>query len=634
MAELIKAWRQAAHDFRFAWRALVATDILYKALATAVLLPGVAAALRAFLHFSGSEVHADQDILLFFLSPLGIITLVVITGAIIAVGALELSCLLTIAITAREQRRITVLSALGFALAKIWPIQRLTMRLVTRVLVIAAPFLVCAGLFVWWLLSEHDINYYLSYRPPEFLTVVAIVGVLLLLMTFLLVRRLIGWVYVLPLVLFEGIDARAAFATSEARATDHWRGLVIIVVSWIAALLLVSTLLLGTVRLVGIGAATLFADNVPALVASLGSVLFVWFLANLAVQLFASCFLALLLACVYGSWGQAKAMTTQVPIDLPSRGPYGWISVKALWLVLGVAGVGAVGAGIALLDSIETDQRTVVIAHRGASGDAPENTLAAVEEAISQRADWVEIDVQETADGAVVVAHDSDFMKVAGVATRIWDGNYEELSQIDIGSWFDPRYADQRLPTLEQVLELAKGRVGITIELKYYGHDQRLEARVVEIVESMDMTNDVEVMSLKYDAVRKMRELRPNWTLGLLTARALGDLSTADADFLAVNSAMASEAFIRTAKASGKQVYVWTVNDLASMARMISRGADGLITDHPGLAQQLLERRRNLSSVERLLMDLALQIGIDVETADIVAETGTTRDHTEPTVRP
>ena len=90
----------------------------------------------------------------------------------------------------------------------------------------------------------------------------------------------------------------------------------------------------------------------------------------------------------------------------------------------------------------------------------------------------------------------------------------------------------------------------------------------------------------------------------------------------------------RSAKASGKQVYVWTVNDLASMARMVSRGVDGLITDYPGVARLLLERRRELSSVERLLMDLALQIGIDVEPADIITETEINRDQSRTAEAP
>ena len=621
MTDLSAAWREAAVDFRFAWRPLVVTDLLYKGLATMVLVPAVGVILRAFLYLSGNDVHADQDILLFFLSPLGLTTVVVIAGAFIAVGAMEIAGLMVIAMAAREHRHVTVIGALRFALTRIWTILRVTMRLVIRVLVIAAPVLALAGLIAWWLLTEHDINYYLSNQPPVFVAAAIIIGALLAAMLFVLVRRLVGWVYVLPLVLFENVDTKRVFALSETRAASHRRMLALIVVSWIAASLLASTLVLGAVRVVGLSVTGALEDQVPLLMTALAALLVLWFTANLLVHLFTTCFLALLIAHAYRKWGCPNSTDRLAALAVPETTQVGVLASRPLWVLFGAAAVLAVGTGASLLEHIDTDHEVLVIAHRGAAGHAPENTLASVEEAIKRGTDWVEIDVQETADGTVVVIHDSDLMKIAGVATKVWDGRYQELSELDIGSWFDPGFADQRLATLRQVLELARGRAGVTIELKYYGHDQRLEERVVEIVESMGMAADLEVMSLEYDAVRKMRELRPRWTLGLLTARALGDLTTADADFLAVSSAIASPGFIRSAHAAGKRVYVWTVNDLASMSRMVSRGADGLITDYPGLARQLLEQHAKLNSVQRLLMDLALRIGIEIEPVDIVSET-------------
>ena len=114
---------------------------------------------------------------------------------------------------------------------------------------------------------------------------------------------------------------------------------------------------------------------------------------------------------------------------------------------------------------------------------APENTLAAVEVALAAATDWVEIDVQETADGEVVVLHDSDLKKVAGVDLKIWDATWEDLQEIDVGSFFSPEFSDQRVPKLEEVLALCRGRAGVVIELKYYGHQVRLEERVAEIVD-------------------------------------------------------------------------------------------------------------------------------------------------------
>ncbi len=149
--------------------------------------------------------------------------------------------------------------------------------------------------------------------------------------------------------------------------------------------------------------------------------------------------------------------------------------------------------------------------------------------------------------------------------------------------------------------------------MKYYGFDKQLEQRVVDIVEAEDMVDQVKIMSLKYAAVEKMRSLRPDWDIGLLASASLGQMWELDADFLAVNSATTSHRLVRESRAAGKEVYVWTVNDPLSMSAMISLGVDGLITDEPELARQVLSERRALNGTERLILGLAGQIGLDLE---------------------
>jgi glycerophosphoryl diester phosphodiesterase len=149
------------------------------------------------------------------------------------------------------------------------------------------------------------------------------------------------------------------------------------------------------------------------------------------------------------------------------------------------------------------------------------------------------------------------------------------------------------------------------IELKYYGHDVRLEQRVAEIVEEEGMAEQVAVMSLKRAGIEKMHALRPDWRTGLLAARALGDLSRLDVDFLAVNTGQLSLGMIRRAHGAGKDVYVWTVDDPMTMSRMISMGVDGLITNEPALAREVMEARNALNAPERLALWLADSLRLD-----------------------
>jgi glycerophosphoryl diester phosphodiesterase len=266
-----------------------------------------------------------------------------------------------------------------------------------------------------------------------------------------------------------------------------------------------------------------------------------------------------------------------------------------------------------LMKDTWTDRSVLVFAHRGASASRPENTLASFRRAAEEHADFVELDVQESSDGVVLVAHDRDLMKVARSPLQIWSSPAQQLREVDIGSYFSAEFKDERVPTLAEALEVCKGVCRMNIELKDYGKNQHLEERVVELVETTGMQNDIVTMSLNHRMVEKMKRLRPNWTAGLLAAKAIGEPSRLPFDFLAVESRMATRTFIRAAHAAHKPVYVWTVNDPQRMVRMIGLGADGLITDRPALAREVLARYARMTQAERLLLFAMTQFGVREE---------------------
>lgn len=199
---------------------------------------------------------------------------------------------------------------------------------------------------------------------------------------------------------------------------------------------------------------------------------------------------------------------------------------------------------------------------------------------------------------------------------KIWDATADELQSIDIGSYFGPQFKGERVPTLEEVLKVCKGKVGVNIELKYYGHTQDLETRVIELVERFQMESEIVVMSLESKGIQKVKSLRPAWTTGLLTEVVVGDLTHAKADFLAVKSSIASRGFVEAAHNCNKTVSTWTVNDGYAMSAMISRGVDNLITDYPSVARRVLAERQEMSPLERQMVELAFYLGVKPPTGD------------------
>jgi glycerophosphoryl diester phosphodiesterase len=482
----------------------------------------------------------------------------------------------------------------------------LTVHLTVRVLLIAAPFLAAGSGVFLLLLGNHDINYYLAERPPVFYVAAGLIGLVLIAMALVLITRLIGWAFALPMVLFESSAPGKALALSRQRTQGHHKTILVAFALWVLGSSGISMAVLGLVTVIGHNLVDRAGDAVDWLVVAVGVFALLWAMGNLLVNILNTSLFALLTIGVYDRVSGGKAELASKPVE---RGPGYRLRLRHVMWAATLAAVAATALSAFLVYRIQTDRQVDVIAHRGAAGRAPENTMAAVEAAIEDGTDWVEIDVQETADGEVVVIHDSDFMKIGGEPLKIWDATFEQARAIDIGSWFDPAFSAERIPTLEEVLIRCRGKARVTIELKYYGHDERLEQRVVDIVESLDMESDVAIMSLKHESVEKIRALRPDWRTGLLTATALGDLTRMDTDFLAVNTGMVNRLFVRSTHRSGKDVYVWTVNDALTMVHMMVKGVDGLITDEPALAREVITRYNDLSTVERVLLTVALWLG-------------------------
>jgi glycerophosphoryl diester phosphodiesterase len=597
-------------DFRSSWKPLALTDLAFKVMAFIILTPLAGIAFRFMIALSGRASLSDVDILMFFLGPVGWICGVMLGAIWLAIVALEQAALMGVVYARAINRRVGVVGALRIAAANAWPILQVTGRIAALVLLAVAPFLVLAAVVYFSLLTEYDINFYLKERPPVFQVALGIGGVLLALLTFVLLRLVTVWFFALPLVLFENVSPGSALRLSGERTRGSRRTILWWVIGWALVMLVISTLTTALVGIVGHLLAPESTASLHRLVFAIGTTLLLWTVVNLIVNLFSTTTFATILFNLYRHLGGGQLADVRFETSEQrdeTSGP--WMTRRRL-VAVGIFGVVvAVTIGIVAARTVRLKDDVLVMAHRGASKAAPENTMAAIHQAIEDGADWVEIDVQETADGQVVVLHDSDFMKIAGSDLKIWDATLQDLEDIDIGSWFAPEFKDQRVPTLGDVLDECKGKVGVNIELKYYGHDQQLEQRVAEIVESHDMASDIKLMSLKMDGVVKMKSVRPDWKVGLLMSVAAGDIKDLEVDFLAVNAQFASRRLIRTAHASGKQVYVWTVNDAPTMSSMISRGVDGLLTDKPALAQSVLEQRAEMSVPERLLLELSGLLG-------------------------
>jgi glycerophosphoryl diester phosphodiesterase len=232
--------------------------------------------------------------------------------------------------------------------------------------------------------------------------------------------------------------------------------------------------------------------------------------------------------------------------------------------------------------------RPLVLGHRGASADAPENTLAAFRLALAQGADGVELDVWRCATGEVVVAHDEDARRVAGVDLRVPDAPLAALRALDVGAWKGERFRGERMPLLAEVLEALPGAV-VNVELKSRGRDLRLAAAAARVVEAAGARGRVVVSSFDWRLLVAFRLAAPAVPVGLLFEdRAAWRARLAIAVRLLGPSAVHPERTLVTADrarrwvARGLAVNVWTVDDPEEARRLAAAGAAAVITNVPG----------------------------------------------------
>ncbi|QHQ60413.1 hypothetical protein Ana3638_06205 [Anaerocolumna sedimenticola] len=248
-----------------------------------------------------------------------------------------------------------------------------------------------------------------------------------------------------------------------------------------------------------------------------------------------------------------------------------------------------------------------VTSHRGFSGDVPENTLPAIEKAIEEQADFIEVDVRMTKDGELVLLHDSNLKRTTGLNKNIWDVNYSDLSSLDAGSWKNKVYIGTPIPTLGEVFDLCKGKVNLNLDLKFHTNKEELEDKVVALIEEYEMEWQCVISSTNLPTLEKVKLLDPDIRTGYITYQIYrGYLADDIIDFFSIRSNLVTKTVSSEVHKSGKEIHVWTVNSKNELERMKRLGVDNVITDDPSYAKEVLyqeESNRFLITLLKIMME-------------------------------
>ncbi len=231
------------------------------------------------------------------------------------------------------------------------------------------------------------------------------------------------------------------------------------------------------------------------------------------------------------------------------------------------------------------------IAHRGASGIAPENTLAAFKKAIEIGVDAVELDLQGTADRQVVVIHDALLDRTTDQSGQIKDISLETIKKADAGTWFDPKFAGESVPTLTEALVSIADNAIALLEIK----DVSITESVVRIVQKMDMVEQSVIISFNTSAIQTVRSLEPRLPTGYIIGskeniepiQLCQQLGLLGSSLLNVDHRLVTEDFIYEIRRRGITLWCWTVDDIDRMRELQELGIQGITSNRPEYFSQV-----------------------------------------------
>lgn len=227
-----------------------------------------------------------------------------------------------------------------------------------------------------------------------------------------------------------------------------------------------------------------------------------------------------------------------------------------------------------------------IVAHRGYSGAYPENTLSAFAGAYACGAKTVEFDVRKTKDGELVIYHDDTLERLTGDKTTVADHTYQELLQLDAGEWFDKDYRCERIPTLDQALDLlSTTNMRVFCELKNIGDDPEFAEQVYDKCAQYDMLGRIVFLSFNYDYLSTIKELNSNQPIMLLASFGKSTLPAKyPAEYYGVNMKTLTPKTIKAIHEAGSKVYTYAPQNKGQMLSLQRLGVDGVITDYADMS--------------------------------------------------
>ena len=551
--------------------------------------------MASLLARDGSPAIGNSALIDFALSPIGALTIAILPIMYLSALYFEQSCILRVLADPQGN----VVQALKLSLVSLPRVLLMAVIQTVVALIFIAPFVLLAWFIYWLLLSDADINFYLTNKPPKFIIAVML-GIFLLLGAIMALGwLLLKWFHALPRLIFDRTLVLPCLWHSWRQQTAK-STIILAIISWFTVHFLLYIIAPWVIAIVTTRLFSLVEhDSEKSVWAGVFILLSNGFVLML-VTISSQCWLTAAIWTTFERRHEIEVLFSSKEEPHPKTWTRPLILLIAASIVSLLIGFGALQK---VLD-YTVRQSVHIVAHRAGAKGFPENSLSALDHAIAVGADSAEIDVQQSKEGTIFVTHDRDLRRMTGKQLVISEATDAELRSADIASQMTSPVPSESLATLEDFLKRSQNKIRLSIELKYYGFKPSLAEAVTALLDQYPSRPAHEIISLEYKALEQVAALRPTIRRGYLVSASVGDITKLNANFLSVSKGTFSPELLERARQRGMQVAVWTINDRESMFRLMVKGAELIVTDDPELAVEVAREYRQLSDLELLLIRL------------------------------
>lgn len=570
---------------------LLGFELLFKISTTVIFMPLLIGSFNLIMKATGYHYLSLENVFSFLLNPLTILMLLVLMVIIAAYTTFDVVTIITILDSSYQNKEIKILDAIKISLRKcrnLFHFYNIPLALLVFFLIPFLNFGLSSSLFF-------------TIRIPEFIADFIIENhflfICIILIFSLLIVILLRWIYALHYFTLENVNFKTALQKSQTLSRHHHfqDGLTLAITQFATALLYFIFILIGILVIISLDK---IFQNIIVIKSILAAIIWTFITISLLIVTFLSIPISYAAISVLYYFHKTESHEKIPHIKIKEYRETGKSRLIFKRFLIAFTVIAIIFGSIMTYDlykgnynlNIEYLKTVAVTAHRGASIDYPENTFAAFTAAKELGADWIELDAQQTKDGKIIVTHDANLKRITGINQHTWEMTYDEIKDLDAGSFLDPKFQNERIPLLKDVIVWAKNNnMKLNIELKPTGHEQNLEEAVIKIITDLDFEKDCVVTSQSYNILEHIKNLAPDIVTVYVMSLAYGDISSLEAaDHFSIEATNITSSLVSQIHQAGKQIYAWTINTEENINRMIDLKVDNIVTDDITLAKNII----------------------------------------------